>query len=367
MAITFQVSRVEGPTGPLPAPVRDRSLSLRGQPVEAMGANAADFRATEQHAFVQAVHWAYSLHYPLALSPDAVWLTIAQGFAMHVNANAEALRGKFVRRPGQPTITVVRDEFVKGSPTNEWPGVFGDFSEAIAAHIGRQRDLVVCDFSTTGPCERAASELVLMEAMQHYFNYEVLTRCGIPEIALEGTSGDWRAIRQRAQALREYDLGWWADALAPVLDQLVATAEGHIDVPFWETFFKHADASGGPRALGWINTLFPYLRMVNGGLERNEHMTAWREPLPAYDFFRGAPTWALAAGLSQVPFVWKYLGTDLPMQFLAGFVGVAQDEGTLAVRPAIGWAVGDAKPVAASPEDKTDDDFREHGTRAPAN
>jgi hypothetical protein len=346
VAITFHVSRVERAKGPLPAPAHDGLLSLRGQPVEAMGANAAACLPAEQHPLVEAAKLAYSWHYPLALSPDAVWLAIAQGFAMHVNANAEALRGKFVRHPGQPIITVVRDEFVKGSPTNEWPAVFGEFSDAIAAHIGRQRDLVVCDFSTTGPCERVASELVLMEAMQHYFSYEVLTRCGIPEIALEGTSGDWRAIRQRAQALREYDLGWWADALAPVLDQLIATAEGHIDVPFWETFFKHADASGGPRALGWINTLFPYLRMVNGELERNEHMTAWRDPPPAYDFFRGAPTWALPAGLSQVPFVWKYYGKDLSMQFVGGFVGVAQDDVSLAVRPAIGWAVGDAKPAS---------------------
>ncbi|WP_441290726.1 DUF4419 domain-containing protein [Sorangium sp. KYC3313] len=32
------------------------------------------------------------------LSPDAVWLCLAQGFAHHVALNAEALRGRFVRR-----------------------------------------------------------------------------------------------------------------------------------------------------------------------------------------------------------------------------------------------------------------------------
>jgi uncharacterized protein DUF4419 len=348
MAITFQVSRVERATGPLPAPVHNGTLSLRGQPVEAMGANMPAFRPTEQHALVQAVHWAYSLHYPLALSPDAVWLTIAQGFAMHVNVQAEALRGKFVRHAGQPTITIIRDEFLKGSPFNDWPGVFSDFSDAIAAHIGRQRDLVVCDFSTTGPCERAASELVLMEAMQQYFSYEVLTRCGIPEVSLEGTPEDWRAVRRRAQALREYNLGWWADALAPVLDQLVATAEKHIDVGFWERFFKHVDGSGGPWFGGWINTLFPYLREPNSELVRNEHLTAWTKPLERAFDPAGPRQSKIPAGLSQVPFVWNYLGTKLPMQFVGGFVGVAQDDATLAVRPAVGWAVRDAVDSARS-------------------
>ena len=209
MAITFQVSRVERATTPLPARSKKVRMTLQGEPVEAMGASAATFRPSETHALIETVHRAYASHYPLALSPDAVWLAIAQGFAMHVNANAERLRGKFVRHAGQLAITVQRDDFVKGSPANPWPEVFSTFSDAIAAHIGRKRDLVVCDFSTTGPCERAASELVLMDAMQRYFSYEVSTLCGIPEVSLEGTPEDWRAIRRRAQALYEYDLDWW--------------------------------------------------------------------------------------------------------------------------------------------------------------
>jgi hypothetical protein len=350
MAITFQVSRVERATSPLQVPADTGTLRLQSQPVEAMGASAATFLPAEQHALVQAAQLAYSLHYPLALSPDAVWLAIAQGFAIHVNANAERLRGKFVRHVGQPTITINRDDFVKGAPSNPWPEVFGAFSDAIAGHIGRQRDLVVCDFSTTGPCERAASELVLMEAMQRYFNYEVVTRCGIPEISLEGTPEDWRVIRRRARALREYDLDWWADALAPVLDQLVATAEGRLDVPFWETFFKPVDGSGGPWVRGWINVLFPYLvSQQNRALVRNDHMAAWKKPLEARGGGDSPLASAIPAGLSQVPFVWKYLGTKLPMQFVAGLVGVAQDEDTLALRPTIGWAVRDAGAIPIDP------------------
>src|SRR5277367_5787722 len=49
------------------------------------------------HGFMEAVHLSFSKHYPLILTPDSVWLTIAQGFGTHINANAEALRKQFVK------------------------------------------------------------------------------------------------------------------------------------------------------------------------------------------------------------------------------------------------------------------------------
>jgi hypothetical protein len=292
---------------------------------------------------LRTIYTAYALHYPLVLTPDAVWLCIAQGFAMHVSANAERLRDKFVKHQGLATIKVRRDDFIKGSPDNPWPEVFTEFSDAIAEHIGRQRDLVVCDFSTTGPCERAASEIVLMNAMKHYFKYELETLCGIPEITLDGTIEDWKSIRSRARALDEYDLKWWTDALGPVLDQLVATSSGQVDVPFWEALFKQIDGSGGPWVTGWINTLFPYLKRNNtaGAPIRNAMVTNW-----ARNAGRGlddAPELSLIPpGISVVPFEWNYFGQIYAMEFLGGYVGVAQDMDTLALRPAIGWAVREA-------------------------
>lgn len=341
MSITFQVSSVERARTPLAIPAAEAPLQLQGRPMEAMGASAP-FLPSSEHGLLHAVHLAYAEHRPLALSPDAVWLCIAQGFARHVHVNAERLRARFVRHEGQATLRVLRDDFVKGSPDNAWPEAFAAFSEAIAEHLGRQRDLVVCDFSTTGPVERAASEIVLLDAMQHYFRYEMVTRCGIPEITLEGTADDWRSLRRRARALEEYELGWWTTSLGPVLDELVATAEGRVDARFWQTLFKHADGSGGPFVQGWINVLLPYLRMgEDQELERNPSMDRWREGFDAH-FGGGAVAAHVPSGLSSAPFVWDHLGTRFPMCLLGGFVGVGQDEGTLVVRPVIGWAVRDA-------------------------
>ncbi len=202
---------------------------------------------------------------------------------------------------------------------------------------------------------------MLLDAVQRYFRYELHTLCGIPEITLEGIADDWRAIRRRARALEEYDLAWWTDALGPVLDQLVATAEGRVDARFWETLFKHADGSGGPWVQGWINVLFPYLRPGGGeALVRNDRMARWRELLSA-DHGGGPSPGSIPSGVSSVPFEWHYYLQMFPMRFLGGFVGVAQDPTTLALRPAIGWAVRD--DVVVQPP--TPAELREQGRSPP--
>lgn len=65
------------------------------------------------HALIEAVHTAFAEHYPLVLPPDDVWLCLAQGFAQHVEANAEALRSRFVRhrraRPSREDRRSTRD------------------------------------------------------------------------------------------------------------------------------------------------------------------------------------------------------------------------------------------------------------------
>ena len=44
-------------------------------------------------------------------------------------------------------------------------------------------------------------------------------------------------------------------------------------------------------------------------------------------------------GFSLASFLWRYYDAAYPMEFLAGFVGVAQDRKALTLRPEIGWAV----------------------------
>jgi hypothetical protein len=207
--------------------------------------------------------------------------------------------------------------------------------------------LIVADFSTTGPVERAASEVVLLDAMQAFFSYEVHTLCGIPSITLEGTAEDWRKIASRVREFSLFDLAWWVEPLQPVLDQFVAAAEGKVNRKFWDSIYKWQGpkGSGSPHVSGWVLKLFPYLdnpeakytRLVGKAnaapaLQRNPWLSAPPSRHgPGRDDFPSLP--------AKAPFLWKYLGTDYEMEFVGGLMGIAQDSTTLSLRPEIGWAV----------------------------
>jgi len=120
--------------------------------------------------FMMTVHTAYCYHLPLLLSPDVIWNLIAQSVANHVNENSKALRTKFVKHEEKATLLIRRDEFVLGSPSNDWEGCFDEFSAKIKSHIGEENhSMIVADFSTTTSVEKACSEIVLMEAMKSFF------------------------------------------------------------------------------------------------------------------------------------------------------------------------------------------------------
>ena len=348
---TFKVDKVQTPSTSLPAvewetlvsrfcnraKVEAQSPPSNGRiPVACFGSNG----------FVGAVHTAYDNHYPLVLSPDHIWMCIVQGFATHVNQNAEKLRHLFVEHEGKEIIKVRRDDFVKGSPRNPWPEVFPEFSVKIRSHIGEKtHDLLTPTFTTTGPVEKAAAEIVLMNAFKEYFDYHFYTECGIPEITLEGTVNDWKQLRERALGLAQFDLQWWIDPLKPILDQFVAAVEGQVDKSFWSSIYKEeVIGSGSPYISGWNVTLFPYI-----DIQRNRWLKYswqdWKSRMTERQFDFGATTGSLPPGVTTTSFVWHYHGQDFKMHFYAGFIGASQDPITLRLHPEIGWAVVDDKEL----------------------
>jgi hypothetical protein len=57
-----------------------------------------------------------------------------------------------------------------------------------------------------------------MDTMQQYFEYTMQIACGISKVKLLGTLEDWIKIRENIEKLREFELDWWIDKIAPVLD-----------------------------------------------------------------------------------------------------------------------------------------------------
>ena len=300
---------------------------------------------TDVSPLVQMAHDAFYEHRPIALSPDVVWFTIAQGFATHVNLNAEALRHRFVRHEGKQRLVVMRPDFQLGQ-ANPWPEMFATFSAQIAEHVGKLRDLVVADFSTTGPLERAAAEVLLMDTFQAYFEYAAACGCGIPRVTLLGTPDDWRSVRRRAQHLSEYGLEHWTAALLPVLDRIVATVEGTDDPRFWQSFFHYESGSIGSALTGWINVLYPYL--VDGRTmqpsEPNPFIAGWEQnfakPPRAWNEPTGPGLSQIPGGLASAPVEVTDVRTGVThdMRFVAGMFGVVEDASGV-LSPEFGWAI----------------------------
>ncbi|QBG48123.1 DUF4419 domain-containing protein [Verrucomicrobia bacterium S94] len=324
---------------PLPeTPTLQIIWKLAGKP-EAYSVFPEHMVQTTGSPFVDAAGHAFATHRPLRISPDHIWLIIAQGFAAHINTHADELRDHFVSHSGKKVLQVKRDDFKKGRMQNPWEEVFPEFSNQIGEHIGEDtRQLITASFSTTTPAEQAAFEITLMNAMQHYFSYSISTYCGIPEIILEGTTEDWKSLRERAGKLAQYDLEWWTAELDPILAAFVDASEGRLDLEFWNSFYKRHQTSGSSYINGWIVKLFPYLRRKNGTLYRNPVFDedAALEPMIDADDF--------PLGLSMVPFVWKHHNRQYNMEFMAGFIGIAQDPETQTLRPEIGWIIRD-KPT----------------------
>ena len=242
--------------------------------------------AVRCHPLIDAVHAAFSRHRPLTLSPDAVWLVIAQGFSHHIAENAETYRGRLVRHQGSRQLTASLEEW-------SVPG----FARAISQFSTQIRDAsdpvlhetLLCDFSTTTPDIRTASEVVLMDCYASYFEYMMMCVCGIPKITLQGQPADWQRIRERLQVLETFDLGWWVKRLRPIVDEFILTAQGQPNQEFWQAIYKPKQAYGATSVTGWIADLFPYLG--EAPTRRRNHVFAWERQDWAVPIEQGVSTW----------------------------------------------------------------------------
>ncbi len=296
---------------------------------------------THNNAFVTAVHYAYSSHRPLTISPDMVWLLIEQGFVFHLHYYSDSLKSTIVSFKGKKTITVENNYFLKGNENNNWAGEISKFSDSIKNYIGKDLHyLLVPEFSTTSTNEKIAYEITLMDAVEKYFDYVDITFCGIPEITLEGTPEDWKKIYDNTQKLSKYGLTKWINKLNPLLKELINTSEGKMNTNFWNSIYKIKTSYNQGLINGWIVNFFPYL---NNGIQliKNPIITGEAKYLDAD---------MLPQGINKVTFKWKHFPDKKTynMEFYAGFIGIQQDTVTKNLIPEIGWAVRDTN------DDKTD-------------
>ncbi len=279
-----------------------------------------------ENPFYETLIWAYSIHSSVTLSPDMIWLLISQGFARYVDAHAEELRSLFVDHEDKKTLIVT--EPIPFEDT-DWSKIIGDFASQIEKNTkGDIAQVITADFSTTGPVERVASQITLMESVKSYFTYEYYTTCGIPSITLKGTPEDWQRVLEKTQKLSQYGLDGWVKELEPILTEFILAAEGHPNQQFWQCIVKkiredilRAAGEGcgdetEPSILdGWFLKLFPNEEgKTKGSVVMGESMPS-----------------------EMVHVVFKCDGKD--MELWAGFIATEVDSAANMLTPKIGWMV----------------------------
>ncbi len=319
---------------------------------------------TGTHPVLGAVGRAFADHRPLVLSPDAIWLTIAQGLAQHIRLHAEELRTLLVEHTGRTRLTATIHEPVP-TDAQSWARIV----EQLATML--DPTLPGCDFSTSTDVERTASRIVLLDAYSPYYSFWLRAVCGIPEITLTGTVEDWQRIRSRIDEFDRFGLRSWAVSLRGILDHFVRAAESRADTEFWQRIYNPKDAYGGEQITGWITRLYPYLR----GTGRAD------QPNPMLDLPLGEPSgwtddnhrWYGGPGIrsNDVPDALSTVGIHVVSEpdrsvgtaaLHAGLVAVAQDrEGRLI--PTVGWHLTGAgvPPI----DDLIDRIIAEHETTPP--
>lgn len=279
---------------------------------------------------------AFKDHRPITISPDIVWLLIIQSFANHVNNNSGELRSMLVNFYGKKELSVKRKDITPETATIEdWTGMFDEFVEQIKNYTGEElTNTLQPNFTTTSPTSLSVGQLTIMSAMKEYFDYHVIMCiCSFPYIVVEGTAEDWKKIIEKIEVLKKFNLQEWVNKLTPILSKILDTKNGNIDYDFWKNMIHIVTSEDVYRpgyVDGWFVTFFLYNiygEKVNGKVRSNDD--------------------DLTSEVLTIPFkltIENTVSKTYDYEFLAGFIGVSQDQEYMSIKPEIGWII--------RPEDK---------------
>lgn len=285
-------------------------------------------------ALFDAFGYAFNAHCPLVIAPDSIWLTALVGLSHHIDTDPEGLRRAFVTHEGKEKLEFKAGGTLEGADRYLWEAGIESFSAQIKDRIHKGRhELIVSNFSTSKREDIISSEVALMGAMKHYFEYKMILCCGFSSVTIEGTQEDWGNIIDRVYGLGEFGLGWWADALVPVLREIKRANAGEADVEFWKrAYVKHGYGSGGDyKVSGWVNTFFPYIS-GESGMRINPSMN-WES-----ESNNGIDSDDYPVGLVSAPVEIDDNGIQHRAEFYGGLVGVSMGD-NFVVKPESGIAI----------------------------
>ena len=315
---------------------------------------------------LQGFYSAYENHLPIRLTPDIIWLLIVQGFAQHVNYNAEELRQKFVNFEGKKKLEIIINKYhsYKQMKSEDYEYLFENLTEKIKENVGEELiNTIDFNFSTSNRITKVVGYASIMSALKKYFEFRgVCHVCNYPYIILDGKLEDWENILKKTKELAKYDLEKWVKRLEIPLNEIIETKKGKINKEFWKKIlypdkidekieiatykYKTIQVDG---INGWLLTFFPYFK--------NGHFR-YDTSLKVKDI------WRLPKRLLKTPLIMKSDDEgETPMTIFSGFLGMKVDkEKDNLVTAEIGWYV---KGKSENNEDNNNNPFGSRRIRHP--
>lgn len=300
------------------------------------------------HPILEGYYQSYAKHIPVTVSPDILWMLIVQGFSRHIDQNAEKLRNKFVDFDGQKTLIVDGDEWTIEEITREgWESTFAAFVELIKRNAGDSMvKIITPTFSTTTPTIQVSSQIAIMSCFKNYFKYiRLYGGCGFPYINLQGTLKDYEELKSKVEKLKGFDIDDWIKELIIIIDKIIETKKGKVDVDFWKNMIKNKETMEprGSGALtkvenidGWLLNFYPYYKVddIFKKCEKLVRKTDFNKPLDVKNLKN------IPEEMVEVPLIMhhKITGKDTELTIKTGFLGMIQEKNGLA-KPEIGWFI----------------------------
>lgn len=288
-----------------------------------------DYSPNGKSLFIQSLHSSFDNHQPFLISPDSIWYIISYEIATHIRLNQEKYRELFTTATEKDKMDVRADWLIYGAENNDWGAAIDLFRQPIAEKVPQiTREMLMIDFSTSTDQTKLAMLAIFMDMLQHYYSFTVHTKCGIPKIRVTGMAEDWHKIFTRVGQIHDMfpELKSYLNKLLDIIGNILGwvTYEGTQSFgDFWNSIYKYRSMSGGDIITGWINNLFAYDYSQKTPILKTNYESCRLEHIPTH--------------ISKVPFIWDYLGTDINMNLVSGFLGNSFVDGYMT--PELGFGI----------------------------
>ncbi|MCJ1406178.1 hypothetical protein MMC19_000243 [Ptychographa xylographoides] len=326
------------------------------------------------NGFVNTCIRAYNTHHHLVIRPEDVWFAVLTQLSLYINKNAELLRGKFVAHEGKKELEVA-------GGGNRWTADYATLAKMMGELLQENvvdpelREWIMPDFSTTTKTDEVVASVIMMGAMQKYFDYKVTLLCGLPSVTLLGKQEDWGKLLQKIEKLKTFgkETEVWYTLLRPVLLRFVLSFEEPESTAvkdFWNRIAHNEGGGSGPTYYsGWITAFCfwddkgkllykpkPGIRKPNSALsEISTRLRPGQSQALSLDgvMYSRIDTNDVAPGYTVVPVKIDDNGVELKSIMIAGSIGVkcsgTEGDRTTAnttlntVQPESGWFIFEAK------------------------